>query len=295
MGIPSRREEGRFLRLDIPSATTDQIYYRVDDDSIHVTDDLRQLVGPADTIDERAIYSLLQFGAAIPPLSPWKSISRAVPGRSTTFWNQPVRVEEAEFPPEQVWDQERRPLNLEQQISIVLDTLDQSLLAVRQTHRLIILFSGGVDSGLLAARAAALGLKDTLLVNYCFGSDDAESVLAEQIAKHLGLSFQRIQDVGSGMDVEDVLRNAGSDYRTPFCDHSAVPTGMLVRSVIRTFGPEFSVFDGTGADGAFGLFGRSRQWQKLHSIPDGFLSIGSVGYRLRRGKRTPRPSIGSGC
>jgi asparagine synthetase B (glutamine-hydrolysing) len=142
--------------------------------------------------------------------------------------------------------------------------------------------AGGVDSGLLAARAAALGLKDTLLVNYSFGLNDEESLLAEQMAKHLGLNFQRIQDVDSGTDVEDVLTHAGRDYRTPFCDHSAVPTGKLVRSVIRTFGPEFSVLDGTGADGAFGLFGRSRQWQKLHSIRGGILRIGSLGYRMLR-------------
>jgi hypothetical protein len=109
----------------------------------------------------------------------------------------------------------------------------------------------------------------SLLVNYCFGSHDAESALAEQMAKHLGLSFQKIQDVGSGMDVEDALRHAGSDYRTPFCDRSTVSTGMLMRSVISTFGTEFAILDGTGADGAFGLFGRSRQWQRVHSIPNG--------------------------
>ena len=273
------REEDHSLRMDIPSTATDQFYYRTSSDSIDVTDDLRDLVRPSDTLDERAIYSILQFGAAFPPLSPWKQIQRVVPGRITTFRDHPVQVEEAEFPSEQLWHSDNRTLDLDQQIAIVLDTLDQSLLAARQKHRLILLFSGGVDSGLLAARAAALGLKDTLLVNYCFGADDAESLLAEQMARHLGLSFQRIQDSGSGEDVEEVLAQAGSVYRTPFGDHSAVPTGRLVRSVLRTFGPEFAVFDGTGADGAFGLFGRSRQWQKLHLIPGAVLRMGSLGYR----------------
>jgi asparagine synthase (glutamine-hydrolysing) len=285
LDVHSRWEGDGSLRLDIPATAADQVYYRVDGDTLHVTDDLRLLVRPGDTIDERAIYSLLQFGAAIPPLSPWKSISRAVPGRSTTLAGNPLRVGEAEFPTEQMWDHERPPLTEEQQISQVLDTLDQSLLAARKTHRLIILFSGGVDSGLLAARAAALGLTNTLLVNYSFGPDDTESVLAEQMAKHLGLTFHRIHDLGSGMDIGDVLRNAGRDYRTPFCDHSALPTGMLVRQVIDTFGSvgdEFAVIDGTGADGAFGLFGRAGQWQKIHAVPAGFLRIGSLGYRLLR-------------
>jgi asparagine synthetase B (glutamine-hydrolysing) len=283
--ILSAPEEDVLLRVKIPSTTADQIYYRISSDSIDIADDLRKLIRPTDTLDERAIYSLLQFGAAIPPLSPWKSICRAVPGRITTFLDHPARVVEADFLTEKAWDMESYPLSLDQQIVIVLDTLDRSILAAREKHRLIILFSGGVDSGLLAARAAALGLKDTLLVNYCFGSDDAESLLAEQMAKHIGLGFQRIQDVDSGTDVEDVLMHAGSDYRTPFCDHAAVPTSKLVRSVICSFGPEFAVLDGTGADGAFGLFGRSRQWQKLHSIPGGLLRVGSLGYRLLRSWR----------
>src|SRR5690349_13484646 len=31
--------------------------------------------------DEAAIFSVLQFGAIVPPLSPWKGVSRFVPGR----------------------------------------------------------------------------------------------------------------------------------------------------------------------------------------------------------------------
>jgi asparagine synthetase B (glutamine-hydrolysing) len=275
-----QQENEHSLRVDIPSTTADQFYYRTNGDSIDVTDDLRKLVRSTDTLDEGAIYSILQFGAVLPPLSPWKQIRRIVPGRITTFRDDPVRIEEAEVPRERVWDRDSRSLGLDEQISIVLDTLDQAILAARQKHQIIALFSGGVDSGLLAARAAALGLQDTLLVNYSFGPNDAESLLAEQMAKHLGLSFQRIQDVGSGADVEEVLTNAGRDYRTPFCDHSAVPTGKLVRSVISAFGSEYVVLDGTGADGAFGLFGRSRQWQKLHSLPKGLVRIGSFGYKL---------------
>jgi asparagine synthetase B (glutamine-hydrolysing) len=282
MGILMQQEDEHSLRVEIPSTTASQFYYRTNDECIDVTDDLRKLVRPSDTLDERAIYSILQFGAAIPPLSPWKEIGRIVPGRNTTFRDNPVRIEEADFPRDQVLDQDCRSLELDQQIVIVLDALDHALLAARQRHPIVILFSGGIDSGLLAARAAALGLQDTLLVNYCFGSDDAESLLAEQMAKHLGLSFHRIQDDGSGADVEEVLKNAGRDYRTPFCDHSAVPTGKLVRSVIGTYGSEYAMFDGTGADGAFGLFGRSRQWQKLHSLPSGLRGIGSFGYQLFR-------------
>lgn len=284
LGIQLQEGEGS-LRVEVSSTAADQIYYRNDGDSITVTDDLRQLVSPTDTLDERAIYSLLQFGAVIPPLSPWKPIRRAVPGRITTFRGHPARAEESEFTSEKKWGLQSGSLNPDEQISVLIDTLDSLLLKFRHRNRLIILFSGGVDSGLLAARAAALGLKDTLLVNYCFGPEDSESILAEQMAKHLGLSFQRIQSVGPGMGAEDLLANAGSDYRAPFCDSSTVPTYRLVKSVIRTFGPEYCVLDGTGADGGFGLSGRSRQWRRLHSIPSGLLRAGAIGYRLLRSWR----------
>jgi len=281
-----RLQEGeRSLRVEVSATAADQIYYRSYGDSITVTDDLRELVSPTDTLDERAVYSLLQFGAVIPPLSPWKPISRAVPGRITTFRGHPARVEETEFASEKKWGLESSSLNPDEQISAFVDTLDSLLLTLRQRNPLIILFSGGVDSGLLAARAAALGLKDSLLVNYCFGPEDSESVLAEQMAKHLGLSFQRIQSVGPGVGAGDLLANAGSDYRTPFCDSSAVPTYRLVRSVTRTFGPEYCVLDGTGADGGFGLSRRSRQWRRLHSVPSGLLRAGAIGYRLLRSWR----------
>jgi len=190
IGILMQQEDERSLRVDIRSTTADQFYYRTNGECVNVTDDLRKLVRPSDILDERAIYSILQFGAAIPPLSPWKQISRIVPGRITTFQDHPVRIEEAESPRDQVLDKDCRSLDLDKQISIVIDRLDHVILAARQRHPIIILFSGGIDSGLLAARAAALGLEDTLLVNYSFGSDDAESLLAEQMAKHLGLSFQ---------------------------------------------------------------------------------------------------------
>jgi len=267
------------LRVDIPSTTADHFYYRTDGECIEVTDDLRRLVRPSDTLDGRAIYSILQFGTAIPPLSPWKEIRRIVPGRTTTFRDHPVRIEEAGHPKGRGWDQELRSIERSQQISIVLDTLDHALLAARQKRPLIILFSGGIDSGLLAARAAALGLEDTLLVNYSFDPDDAESLLAEQMAKHLGLSLHRIRDDGTGADAEGVLAHAGRDYRNPFCDSSTVPTGKLVQSVIGRYGSEYAVVDGTGADGAFGLFDWSRQWRKVHSLPCSTLRIAAHAYQ----------------
>ena len=137
-------------------------------------------------------------------------------------------------------------------------------------------------------------LKDTLLVNYCLGPGDPESLLAERMAKHSGLSFQRIQDINSGMDVGDVLTHAGSDYRTPFCDHSAVPIRTLAHSVIRTFGPEFSVIMASARTGHSACLAGPANGRKSipsHALLHRLLDTGCS----RRGKRTPRSSICSAC
>lgn len=271
------------LEVNVPPAAADQIYYRSDGDSAEIADDLRHFAGAASVLDERAIYSFLQYGAVIPPLSMWKGVYRAVPGRTTVFEKFPRLMVRERQDDHRATGQVEKPgigSSLDAQVSSVLQVIDKSLLATREKHRLIILFSGGVDSGLLAARAAALGLKDTVLVNYSFGPDDSESKLAEEMALHLGLNFQRMEDVVSGSDVEDVLSHAASYYRSPFGDHSAIPTCALVRNLIQRFGAEYIALDGTGADGAFGLFAKARQWQRLCSLPLAVRQLGSLAYRI---------------
>jgi asparagine synthetase B (glutamine-hydrolysing) len=279
MGI-SVHERANELEISIPLTATDQLHYRVDGQSLVISDDLRELYDEACQIDETAVYSLLQFGAVVPPLSPWKQIRRIVPGKTTLFRSSPIRIaDQLEQQPVSIQPSAR---SLDEQISVLVSRLDEVLLKCGERGPVIILFSGGVDSGLLAARAAAIGLKETVLVNYSFGSNDAESSLAEQMAKHLGLKFVRIEDSGFGDEIAEALNNAGRSYRYPFCDHSTMSTFALVRAVTARFGNTATVLDGIGADGAFGMFGRVRQWQRLYSIPIALRRVGATAYRLCR-------------
>ena len=71
----------------------------------------------------------------------------------------------------------------------------------------MLFFSGGVDSSLLAARAAALGRTDIQLLNYAFGQHDPEAAHAQRVAAHL--PKRRIQEKLDGP--RHLLATAGAD------------------------------------------------------------------------------------
>ncbi|WP_026874090.1 asparagine synthase C-terminal domain-containing protein [Inquilinus limosus] len=276
-GVRRHETQGE-TEVSVPLTATEQLHYRMADGSVSISDDLRSLYAPGDELDEAAIYSYLQFGAVVPPFSPWKGIRRFVPGTVTAVSNagpQKIRTQFSLRP----FPRTSPPPNADRQISEVVSTLDRVLLEHCAGRPVTILFSGGIDSGLLAARASVLGLKDVTLVNYSFGPNDSESMLAEQMARHLGLRFVRVEEVRDGSDVADVLQHAGLYYRTLFSDHSAVPTCALVRAVISQCDSSGIVLEGTGADGGFGKFDRAVQWQRLHSLPAWGRRLGAIAYR----------------
>src|SRR5690606_20146056 len=141
----------------------------------------------------------------------------------------------------------------------------------------IILFSGGIDSGLIAARAKALAKHNAILVNFSFGSEDPESHLAEAMARHLGLKFERIT---SDESPTFCLETPGAIYPNPFADTSTVPSSALARAVVRRFGAGATIVDGTGADGGFGMVGKISKWKRAMRIPALVRKIGGAGFGL---------------
>jgi asparagine synthase (glutamine-hydrolysing) len=268
------------VELDISATSHNQLFYRKSGDLLQIGDDLRLFAGVDDGLDERAVCSLLQFGAVLPPYGLWSDVRRALPGWRIRIGGKPPAVTETagcdSLGPQIA---SLRDLSLSQQVSTVVEAIDRQLLALSTKRRLLILFSGGVDSGLLAARAAALGLKDTRLVNYSFGMDDEESAMAERMARHLGLRFERIEDNSAETDVGYLLEHAGALYTTPFFDHSVIPTCALARAVIDRYGGEYLVLDGSGADSDFGVFVEYDSWRRVCSLPSPLLHMGAAIYR----------------
>lgn len=247
--------------VDVPHADVVGVYYTDWGGEVRLSSDPRELVRPGMSLDPRAVFSLLRFGAVVPPLTPWREIRRLAPGYrfhlpsgSAPERVSPLPLEAPAVPPGS---------SLEEHADAVTLILDRQ---IAEVERPAVLFSGGVDSGLIAARFAAAGRRDALLINYGFGEKDPESTLAEEMAARLGLRFERVLD--NSDDLTSSLDRPGAVYPLPFGDHSTVPTAALARAVIDRYGGAgLTLLDGTGADGGFGMSGKVRSWGRLQHIP----------------------------
>lgn len=271
------------LRVFVDSLSLEQLYYREDARGIELSRDARSLHRPDDESDLGAVFSLLQYGMIAPPRSPWKDVRRFTPGFSYELGlaanESTVSVVEIGSDASGVLF-ESNETSEDDMCQRLVGELDRVIEESCPSKDPVILFSGGVDSALLASRAVALGWSGTTLVNYCLGPEDTESRFAEQVAKHWGLEFVRIQDEGR-LD-RKTLTGIAKDYGTPFGDYSVLPTHRLTRGVQARFGSRRVVFDGTGADASFGLFEKAAACKKLYRLPHWIRESVASLYRMQR-------------
>jgi asparagine synthetase B (glutamine-hydrolysing) len=255
------------MYIEIPPCDTHGLFI---DDSGRTDPSPNNLANPNSQINDEAVFSVLQFGAIIPPLSPWKGIRRFIPGHK-------YRGAEMVCPLELQQPTDISTLDSEQQadeIERLLDSILQNQIGEQQDP--VLLFSGGVDSGIIASRLAALGYRDSLLINYSFGDDDPESKLAEAMAHQLGLKFERVT---ADRKPCSCLLEPGRIYPQPFGDHSTVPTSNLAYAVVsRFFGQKRFILDGTGADGAFGMTQVLNEWGRVDQVPNIVKKAVSIAY-----------------
>lgn len=276
-------EEGDALLIDVPLTSTDQVYYRFSQDQMQLSNDLRLLSQPPTTTDEKGLFSLLTYGTMLPPSTIFCEVKRLLPGYKHRIELDDLTIESAVM---QNWSKDGDNVGipkLKEQVKIVGQAIDQALIESCNDRVPIILFSGGVDSGVLAARTAALGWKDTTLVNYSFGQGDSESLHAEKMAQKLGLRFVRIE--AREEFSLDALARAGELYRAPFGDHSSEPTYDLTKGVIDLFSSDATIIDGTGGDGAFGLFNSAANWKKIYRTPSLIRNLAAFVYQTDKSWR----------
>jgi asparagine synthetase B (glutamine-hydrolysing) len=232
------------------------------------------------TLDERGIYSLIQFGAVIPPFTVWREVSRCLPGWTTTIDLQTLKIETS--PQYSSFAADRSQSNrsgVTEQAHALGMELDQILLANRQQRRCAVLFSGGVDSSLLAARAAEVGWTDISLAHYAF-RDSEELAPATSVAAALGLPLHVLHQ--SNAYSWDGIDGLAAEYKLPFCDHSTPGTYELAAGLRDQLRDVEVVFDGTGADGAFGMVQKARKWEQLETYPRFALSAARSLYGVGR-------------
>lgn len=231
--------------------------------------DPRQVFVRERTIDPLAVFSILQYGAVVPPLSPWREIKRLLPG---AMYQADLTCYNTILP--QIEKKVKEKIEKDE-IAVVEDLVDESL---SFENNIVILFSGGVDSGLIAERAASKPKKDVILLNFCFGDGDTESMLAEKMARVLGLNFDRI--MVNGQDLTIVLNDPGHVYPFPFADHSTVPTAALARAVVNRVEKGSTILDGTGADGAYGMSDKILGWLRATRLPAPLRRLAGTSYHF---------------
>jgi asparagine synthetase B (glutamine-hydrolysing) len=228
---------------------------------------------PTDTIDERAVYSVLQYGAIIPPLAPWKQISRVVPG-----WEHEAHGSPQPRRLPHVQSEYRCHDSDDAKVAIVEGVIDRVVRnGIDGLKEPIVLFSGGVDSGFLASRLRGIGCTEAILVNCAFGEADPESALAEAMAAELGFRFERIVINRTSLAVLD---SPGERFPLPFGDSSTPAAAAMAEEIVRRFeGERRVIIDGTGADGAFGLARKIESWRRIYRLPVVARRAASMWYR----------------
>ena len=273
----TRSKHTHELLIDSPLTTADQLYYRSDAGRLCISNDLRRLVDQSCTLSEAGIYSILQFGTIAPTAELWNEVREFKPGvRSKISVGDKLATEEsADDQPDSMT--EDFTMDIRDQKAIVCSVIDEILVDACPTRNPVILFSGGVDSTLMAARAAKMGWYETTLVNLSFGPDDTESQLAEKLAKILGLDFVRVNALD--YDSLAVLDEGITRFSRPFGDPSTSPTYTLITQVIDQFPGSRPILDGTGADGAFGLASKLGIYRMTESMPHFVLASVSAFYK----------------
>lgn len=263
-GVKFAAESGG-VSVHLPIPCLDGVFWRSDGDCLAISTDLRRLVRPDGALDATGIVSLLTFGTCVPPLTPYQQIRALSPGMV-------YEVDQATMEPKTTgtcsWsdpDPADSQVPLEEQERIVSETLDELLRQSCPSQDPVILFSGGVDSSVLALRAATMGWRGARLVHCSFGADHVETVAARAIAGALQLPLDVVEWTPERGYA--ALSDAGRIYPFPFGDHSCVPTYSLAHAVAERCQPGTVAIDGTGADADFGMARRSAGAARAYRLP----------------------------
>lgn len=269
----------RQFEVHMPMACVSQVLYVRTDVGWAVTDDARIFLRWFGVdLDSAAVAGLFAYSAIPAPLAICRRLRRAPNGFVTQASWTPERSEQHTIPWRPCRARQRR-VGWPQAGEMVRSRLDGLVRNVPDGS--VLCFSGGVDSGLLAARLAANGRRDIHLINCSFGEGDAEAAHARRMAAHLGMRLE--QYTFCTADAADLLTAIPNEYSYPFGDYSTIPTNLMVRHFATRQAPGNVVIEGTGADGIFGrILPRLREWRWIYRMPRFASRVASAIYQRGR-------------
>jgi asparagine synthase (glutamine-hydrolysing) len=248
------------LSVTVPLSSVRVMYYRSDAEGLWFSDDPRLLVKPGMSHDTRWLLAQIELAAPLAPFSAWKEI-RCVPfGVTLTARLRDLCLRETAAPFFRSDGSFDGPLSDHARVDRLGDVLDGAIRRSIPQRRGVVLFSGGVDSGAIAARVARMGWQDLTLAHTRRFTGDPETANARRMAAALKLPFQVLD-----YSADTALANLPKlfDTCTTVNDFAVIWQSALARQVIEMFPGVDSIIDGTGSDA---IFGGIAKWGKAHLL-----------------------------
>lgn len=277
------------LCIALPPFTTEPVLYTESAEPRVFSTDLRLMAAWSGLdLDDAGVFALLQHSVIPAPLSLLRGVQRLPNGHLATCGPESASLNIDVFhPPPSTRDTPIDPADAQKLLNTALD---QTLTQVPSNS--VLYFSGGVDSGLLAARLAHLGRRDVRLLSFSFGPQDDEARVARQMAAQLNLPLVSVPYDPN--QIADLYARLARDYTFVFEDYSTLVTNLLVHASIDLAESAGCVIDGTGADGVFSGALSLPAWQRVYRVPRTLRQIASVAYaRLGGWKHSSRKSMRS--
>jgi asparagine synthetase B (glutamine-hydrolysing) len=149
------------VRIEVPILTPEQFYWASGGGDWVFGNDLRLMLRWAGLeLDDMAVYGLLQYGFIPPPLTISRTVHRISPGHRFVLQPlSPAASVEQSFDPGALRYTDRDTRDADELLREALDWVLSHAPLPAVMH-----FSGGVDSGLMAARLVAMGRRGILSV-----------------------------------------------------------------------------------------------------------------------------------
>lgn len=261
------------VRIAVPILTVEHFYYAHRGGDWAFGNDLRLMVDWAGLrLHALAAYLMFQCDYVPPPYTLSETVRRVRPGHVFTLPPDGPPSEQPFFHAADIADppDEREP------VGRVRDALDSVL--VRMAHPAAVHFSGGVDSGLIAARLSALGRNDVRLHNFTTGPrSDPFYGVAQDMADRLGLPCDRT--MWNPTTLPAMLGDLARECAVPVPDPAFLPTLALVRDAEARGDFPAMVATGTSAGHPFDTGFRLASWRRVYAVPYPLRWLGAMAYR----------------